>query len=156
MRKVLASHFQGKRLNSPNDVVVKSDGSVWFTDPTYGIDTEYEGYSAESEIGASYVYPIDPGDGSVTAVVTDMFKPNGLAFSSDEGLLYVADTGVTHDPSLAPVIRVFPVRPGGHTNRRCPMKDGPTAIGMSLCSARGRPTNRPKCRKSWQPGGLIS
>ena len=112
-RTVLASHYQGKRLNSPNDVVVKSDGAVWFTDPTYGIDTEYEGYAAASEIGASYVYRIDPADGSVTAVVTDMFKPNGLAFSPDESLLYVADTGITHDPSVAPVIRVFPVRPDG-------------------------------------------
>jgi gluconolactonase len=112
-RTVLASHYRGQRLNSPNDVVVKSDGSVWFSDPTYGIDSEYEGYAAESEIGASYVYRIDPGDGSVTAVVTDMGKPNGLAFSPDESLLYVADTGMTHDASVAPVIRVFRVRPDG-------------------------------------------
>ncbi len=112
-RKVLASHYQGKRLNSPNDVVVKSDGTIWFTDPTYGIDTEYEGHAAESEIGASYVYRIDPTDGAVTAVVTDMFKPNGLAFSPDECLLYVADTGTSHDPSFASVIRAFPVRADG-------------------------------------------
>ena len=109
-RTVLASHYQGKRLNSPNDVVVKSDGTVWFTDPTYGIDSEYEGYRAESEIGASYVYRIDPRDGSVAAVVTDMSKPNGLAFSPDESLLYVADTGISHDPSFAPVIRAFRLR----------------------------------------------
>ena len=108
-RTVLASHFQGKRLNSPNDVVVKSDGSIWFTDPTYGIDTEYEGYATESEIGASYVYRIDPLDGAVTAVITDMSKPNGLAFSMNERLLYVADTGMTHDASVAPVIRVFSI-----------------------------------------------
>ena len=114
-RKVLASHYQGKRLNSPNDVVAKADGSIWFTDPTYGIDTEYEGYTAESEIGASYVYRIDPDDGSVAAVVTDMFKPNGIAFSPDESLLYVADTGRSHDPSFAPVIRVYPVQPDGTT-----------------------------------------
>jgi gluconolactonase len=114
-RTVLASQYRGKRLNSPNDVVVKSDGSVWFTDPTYGIDTDYEGYAAVSEIGASYVYRIDPADGAVTAVVTDMAKPNGLAFSPDERWLYVADTGMTHDPSVAPVIRVFAVRPDGKT-----------------------------------------
>jgi gluconolactonase len=114
-RKVLASHYQGKRLNSPNDVVVKSDGAIWFTDPTYGIDSEYEGFIAESEIGASYVYRIDPANGTVTAVVTDMSKPNGLAFSPDESLLYVADTGISHDPSFAPVIRVFPVKPDGRT-----------------------------------------
>jgi len=112
-RKVLASHYQDRRLNSPNDVVVKSDGTIWFTDPTYGIDTEYEGHAAESEIGASYVYRIDPKDGAVTAVVTDMFKPNGLAFSPDESLLYIADTGTSHDPSFASVIRAFPVRADG-------------------------------------------
>ena len=68
---VLASHFKGKRLNSPNDVVVKSDGTVWFTDPTYGIDADYEGFKAESEIGASHVYRLDPrtGDLSVVAVL---------------------------------------------------------------------------------------
>jgi gluconolactonase len=112
-RTVLASHYRGNRLNSPNDVVVKSDDSVWFTDPTYGIDSEYEGYTAQSEIGGSYVYRIDPADGAVTAIVTDMCKPNGLAFSPDETLLYVADTGMTHDPSVAPVIRAFPITPDG-------------------------------------------
>jgi gluconolactonase len=114
-RKVLASHYQGKRLNSPNDVVVKSDGSIWFTDPTYGIDSEYEGYVTASEIGGSYVYRIDPKDGAVTALITDMLKPNGIAFSPDESILYVADTGTTHDPSFKPVIRAFPVKPDGKT-----------------------------------------
>jgi len=112
--KVLASHYQGKRFNSPNDIVQKSDGSFWFTDPTYGIDSEYEGYVTESEIGGSYVYRIDPS-GAVTALITDMKKPNGIAFSPDESLLYVADTGTTHDPSFAPVIRAFPVKPDGKT-----------------------------------------
>jgi gluconolactonase len=111
-RTVLASHYQGKRFNSPNDVVVKSDGSIWFTDPTYGIDSEYEGYVTESEIGGSYVYRIAP-NGDVTALITDMLKPNGIAFSPDESILYVADTGTTHDPSFAPVIRAFPVKPDG-------------------------------------------
>ncbi len=111
-RRVLASQYQGKRFNSPNDVVVKSDGSIWFTDPTYGIDSEYEGYTTESEIGGSYVYRIDQ-DGTVTAVITDMKKPNGIAFSPDESLLYVADTGTTHDPNFAPVIRAFPVSADG-------------------------------------------
>ena len=108
-RKVLASHYQGKKLNSPNDVVVKSDGAIWFTDPTYGIDSEYEGDAHPSEIGASNVYRIDPASGEVTAVITDMVKPNGIAFSPDESLLYVADTGLTHVPTCAPVIRVYPV-----------------------------------------------
>ncbi|MEL7209987.1 MAG: SMP-30/gluconolactonase/LRE family protein, partial [Actinomycetota bacterium] len=86
-REVLAESYDGKRLNSPNDVVVHSDGAIWFTDPTYGIDSEYEGDAARSEIGASYVYRVDPEDGAVQAVVTDMVKPNGLAFSPDESIL---------------------------------------------------------------------
>lgn len=95
-RTVLADRFEGKRFNSPNDVVVASDDSVWFTDPTYGIDSFDEGYPAVTEIGSSQVYRIDPADGSITAQVTDMVRPNGLAFSVDERALYVADTGVSH------------------------------------------------------------
>lgn len=94
---VIADSFEGKRLNSPNDVVVKSDGSVWFTDPSYGILTDYEGGRADSEIGACHVYRVDPS-GEISLVADDYVKPNGLAFSPDERLLYVADTGVTHDP----------------------------------------------------------
>jgi gluconolactonase len=111
-RTVLASHFQGKRLNSPNDVVEKSDGSIWFTDPTYGIDSDYEGDAAPSETGGSFVYRIDPA-GTVDRVITDMVQPNGLAFSPDEGILYVADTGRTHRPDCTPAIRAYPVLDGG-------------------------------------------
>ncbi len=110
---VLASHFDGKRLNSPNDVVVKSDGSIWFTDPTYGIDGDYEGDKADSEIGGSHVYRIDPQSGAVSAVATDFVKPNGLAFSPDESLLYIADTGATHVEDGPRHIRVFDVSDSG-------------------------------------------
>lgn len=106
---VLASHFDGKRLNSPNDVVVASDGAIWFTDPTYGIDSDYEGDKALSEIGASNVYRIDPASGAVSAVITDRVKPNGLAFSPDESMLYVADTGRSHVPGLPITITAYPV-----------------------------------------------
>ncbi|MEL6169204.1 MAG: SMP-30/gluconolactonase/LRE family protein [Pseudomonadota bacterium] len=92
---VVADQYDGKRLNSPNDVVVKSDGSVWFTDPSYGILMDYEGARAESEIGACYVYRVGP-DGGISIVADDYLKPNGLAFSPDEQLLYIADTGATH------------------------------------------------------------
>lgn len=109
----LADRYDGKRLNSPNDVVVKSDGSVWFTDPTYGIDSDYEGDRAESEIGASYVYRIDPATARVTVVADDFVKPNGLAFSPDERLLYIGDTGRTHGPDSPAHIRVFDVRDDG-------------------------------------------
>lgn len=114
-RTVLADRFQGMRLNSPNDVVVKADGTVWFTDPTYGIDSDYEGDRADSEIGTSNVYRIgtDGTDGAVTAVITDLLKPNGLAFSPDETVLYVADTGWTHDRACKPKIRAYPVLPHG-------------------------------------------
>jgi gluconolactonase len=106
---VLADHYQGKRLNSPNDVVVKSDGSVWFTDPTYGIDSDYQGHKAESEIGASHVYRLDPASGELAVVADDLVKPNGLAFSPDERILYVSDTGATHRPDGPQHIRAFDV-----------------------------------------------
>ena len=93
--KVIADRWQGRRLNSPNDVVVKSDGSIWFTDPSYGIMHDYEGDYADQEIDGCHVYRVDT-DGTVIAVATDFVKPNGLAFSPDESLLYVADTGASH------------------------------------------------------------
>ena len=107
---VLADQFEGRRLNSPNDVVVHSDNSIWFSDPTYGIDSDYEGLQTRSEIGASNVYRIDPGTGAVTRVVSDRVQPNGLAFSPDETLLYVADTGATHVPSLPAAIWAYKVQ----------------------------------------------
>jgi gluconolactonase len=110
-RTVLADRWRGKRLNSPNDVVVASDGGVWFTDPTYGIDSDYEGDKAVSEIGAANVYRIDPASGAVEAVVTDMVRPNGLAFSPNETRLYVADTGRTHVRDMEAVMRVYDVAP---------------------------------------------
>jgi gluconolactonase len=109
----LADRWQGKRLNSPNDVVVHSDGSIWFTDPSYGIDTDYEGDKAESEIGACNVYRIDPASGAVEAVITDMVRPNGLAFSLDEKQLYVVDTGRTHGADNPAHMRVFDVDANG-------------------------------------------
>lgn len=114
-RTVLASHVDGKRLNSPNDVVVKSDGSIWFTDPTYGIDSHYEGDAAESELGVSHVYRIDPTDGSLIAVAQDLVKPNGLAFSQDEALLYIVDTGASHVEDGPRDIHVYDVARDGKT-----------------------------------------
>ena len=79
-RTVLASHVDGKRLNSPNDVVVKSDGTIWFSDPTYGIDSEYEGDATDPDLENSHVYRLDPRDGSIAAVTEDFVRPNGLCF----------------------------------------------------------------------------
>jgi gluconolactonase len=110
---VLADNHRGKRLNSPNDVVVKSDGSIWFTDPTYGIDSDYEGNKAASEIGASHVYRIDPHSAEISLVCDDFVQPNGLAFSPDESLLYVVDTGRTHGAQNPAHMRVFNVEASG-------------------------------------------
>lgn len=90
---VIADRHDGKRLNSPNDVVVSSDGAVWFTDPSYGIDSDYEGHRAESEIGGCHVYRVDPATGACAVVADDFDMPNGLAFTPDERRLYVSDTG---------------------------------------------------------------
>lgn len=89
---VLTERYRGRRLNSPNDVIERSDGSIWFTDPSYGIDSDYEGYGAESEIGACNVYRIDPTSGETQVVADDFERPNGLAFSVDESQLYIVDT----------------------------------------------------------------
>lgn len=91
---VLADQFEGKRLNAPNDVVVKSDDSIWFTDPIFGINGEWEGERAKPEQATTNVYRIDK-DGTVTAVIADIVNPNGLAFSPDEKYLYVVDCGRT-------------------------------------------------------------
>lgn len=112
---VIADCYQGKRFNSPNDVVVKSDGSIWFTDPSYGIMIDYEGERAESEIGACHVYRVDPGSGAVEIVADDFVKPNGLAFSPDESELYIADTGRSHDPNGPAHIRKFRVGEDGES-----------------------------------------
>jgi gluconolactonase len=106
---VLADHIDGKRFNSPNDVIVASDGAIWFTDPTYGIDSDYEGRRASSEIGRSRLYRVDPSDGSVRVAGDDFVQPNGLALSPDERRLYVSDTGRTHVESGPAHIRVFDV-----------------------------------------------
>lgn len=114
--RAVVERIDGKRFNSPNDVVVHSDGSIWFSDPSYGIDSDYEGHLSESEIGMAGVYRLDPADGTVELVIGDMSRPNGLAFSPDERILYVADTGRTHDPKVPIEIRAYEIgadgRPG--------------------------------------------
>jgi len=110
---VIADRFEGKRFNSPNDVVVKSDQSIWFTDPSYGIDSDYEGHRGESEIGACHVYRVDPRSGACRIVADDFVRPNGLAFSPDERRLYIADTGASHMPNGPRHIRVFAVAEDG-------------------------------------------
>ncbi|MEO5807120.1 SMP-30/gluconolactonase/LRE family protein [Devosia sp.] len=112
-RTVLASQHEDKALNSPNDVVVSSDGAVWFTDPNYGIMSDYEGRRASPEQAGCFVYRIDPQSGAVEARITTMRKPNGLAFSLNERILYVADSARSHDAQGDHHVLAFPVTPGG-------------------------------------------
>jgi gluconolactonase len=109
----LVDSFQGKRLNSPNDVVVKSDDTIWFTDPAYGIESDYEGHRLPMEQEGCHVYRFDPASGDLRAVGTDFARPNGLAFSPDESLLYVSDTGATHGADGPRHIRRFQVNADG-------------------------------------------
>ena len=112
---VLADGFGGKRLNSPNDVVVKSDGSIWFTDPDYGIIADYEGARAPREQDGCHVYRIDPANGAVTRVATDFHHPNGLAFTRDEKHLYIADSGASEDANGPRHIRRLALGADGRT-----------------------------------------
>lgn len=110
----IASHFEGKRFNSPNDVVVRSDGTIWFSDPAYGIESDYEGFHAEPELGGEHVYRLDPETGEIVQVTNDFTCPNGLAFSIDEQTLYIADSGDTRYASGERHIRSFKVSETGH------------------------------------------
>jgi gluconolactonase len=109
---IIADKYNGKKLNSPNDAVVASDGSIWFTDPVYGIGGYYEGVKAEPEQEKHNVYRVDPKSGEIKAVVDDFVEPNGIAFSPDEKKLYVIDTGFTDGPDNPSHIRVFDVDVG--------------------------------------------
>lgn len=125
-RTVLAERFDGRRLCSPNDVVVKSDDSLWFSDPSYGIDSDYEGDAAPNELDTQGVYRLDAASGELSRVAGDFVQPNGLAFSPDESLLYVSDTGATHRADGPQHVRRFQVKPdgslaGGEVFATCPV-----------------------------------
>jgi len=110
---VIADRYQGKKLNSPNGVIVKSDNTIWFTDPSYGIGGDHEGNRGESELPRN-VYRFDPSSGNLSVVVGDFSMPNGLCFSPDESKLYISDTGVLGGPEPKhTLIRVFDVSEGG-------------------------------------------
>lgn len=96
---VLVDRFDGRRLNSPNDLIVKSDGTIWFTDPPYGIVGDVEGFKSESQVIGCWVYRFDPESGDLDAMATDVQRPNGLSFSPDESRLYVADMSVVDFPT---------------------------------------------------------
>lgn len=115
---VLADNYQGKKLNSPNGVIVRSDDTIWFTDPTYGVNGDHEGNRGDVELPRN-VYRLDPKSGQLAVVVGDFSMPNGLCFSPDEKKLYISDTGVLGGPEKKTVIRVFDVGDDGKlTNDR--------------------------------------
>ena len=113
---VLADKFDGARLNSPNDVVVQRNGRVWFTDPNYGIISDYVGSKAPQEQQGCGVFRVDPQTGALDRVIDDMVMPNGLAFSPDESLLYVSDSGWLTNPADPHHIRVFDVGQNGQVS----------------------------------------
>ena len=108
---VLMDHFQGKPLNAPNDLAVHSDGAIWFTDPGYGIMSNYEGHRAPLELPAN-VYRLDPNTREATVVAGDINKPNGICFSPDERRLYIVDTGEPKRLGDPRPIRVYDVEDG--------------------------------------------
>ncbi|WP_375424046.1 SMP-30/gluconolactonase/LRE family protein [uncultured Friedmanniella sp.] len=114
----LVDSWRGSRLNSPNDVVIASDGAIWFSDPAYGIKKEGEGHAGEEEYGDRYVFRFEPATGRLDPVVTDLEEPNGLAFSPDESLLYVSDT--SREPPGPPHVS----QPFGHAIHVYDVVDG--------------------------------
>jgi len=133
----LADRYQGRRLNSPNDVVVKGDDSIWFTDPHYGINTDYEGGKQTPELPPS-VYRLDPASGELSVVLDDFQGPNGLCFSPDERLLYVAESGPQFAIDPVRHIRVFEMRDGRPTRGRVFHKVEPGFSDGFRCDDAGR------------------
>ncbi len=115
--QVVVDRFEGRRFNSPNDVVVASDGAIWFTDPPYGLhESGREGYPGRQEYDGCFVFRVAAG--VPVAAITDMVHPNGLAFSPDESRLYVADTAVVWDATAPRHIRVYDIADGVASNGR--------------------------------------
>ena len=127
---VLADHFQGKPFNAPNDLAVHSDGAIWFTDPGYGIMSNYEGHKAAFELPAN-VYRLDPNTHEISVVGGDMDKPNGICFSPDEKKLYIVDTGEPKHSGDPRPIRVYEVEDGKR------LKNGRLFVNMAPGSSDG-------------------
>src|SRR6202795_2998539 len=127
---VLMDRFQDKKLNAPNDLAVHSDGAIWFSDPGYGIMSNYEGHKAAFELPA-VVYRLDPKTREATVVASDMDKPNGLCFSPDEKKLYIVDTGGPKHPIDPHPIRIYDVEDGVR------LKNGRVFVNMAPGSSDG-------------------
>ena len=134
---VLMDRFQGKMLNAPNDLAVHSDGAIWFSDPGYGIMSNYEGHKAAFELPDN-VYRLDPKTREVTIVVGDLDKPNGICFSPDEKRLYLVDTGVPKRPTDPHPIYMYDVVDGVRlANRRLFVNMAPGTSDGIRCDVDG-------------------
>ena len=111
--QILGDRYQGKRLISPIDLVGKSDGNIWFTEPPVGLTQPDEGCGGEQEQSGSFVFRFDPATGDISAVITDMERPNGLAFSPDESLLYISDTSAVEKAEMCHDIRRYRISDDG-------------------------------------------
>ena len=132
----IVDSWDGKRFNSPNDVVVHSDGTIWFTDPPYGIqESGREGHPGTQDYPGCYVFRLDEATGVATPVVTELAHPNGLAFSLDESLLYVTDTAPIEGSEAPRPIRVYDVTGGVASNGRVFAQQSGTADGLRVDAA---------------------
>ncbi len=168
IERIVVDRWQGKRFNSPNDIVVKSDGTIWFTDPPYGLIVPEEGHGGTSEIGDCCVFRFDPASGALDPVTDLPEHPNGLAFSPDESLLYVSDTsGALPGQGRNHCLWVFDVVDGRRSptaacsprsRRACPTASGSTAQGFVYTSSQdsvqvlhpdGTLLGKIACRRRW-------
>jgi gluconolactonase len=136
---VIASEFEGKKLNGPNDIVVKSDDTVWFTDPGYGLGSYYESNHQTGEQLPRAVYRLDPKSGKMDVVSMDQTRPNGLAFSPDEKKLYICDTGITDGPDKPSDITAYDVTDDGKLTNRQTLFDLKKAVPMMEQMTANRP-----------------
>ncbi len=164
---IIADKFNGKKLNSPNDAAVASDGSIWFTDPVYGIGGYYEGIKAAPEQEKHNVFRVDPKSGDIRVVVDDFVEPNGIAFSPDEKKLYVIDSGFTDgpdNPCAYPRVRRGCRRPErsrtAKSLRKCPSPALPTGCAATGTEMSGAPwvgaiPRRTACAATSSGGDLL-
>jgi gluconolactonase len=139
----IAAEFEGKKLNGPNDIVVKSDNTIWFSDPGYGIGSYYESEHQTGEALPRAVYRVDPKAGKIDVVSKDQVRPNGLAFSPDEKKLYICDTGITDGSDKPSDISVYDVGDDGKLSNRKTLFDLKKFVPAMEQMAQGQSPNQP-------------